>query len=38
MLDFKSVHFVHVYREKNTVADAEANKALDAAAAQRTLL
>ncbi len=36
-LDFKSVHFVHVYREKNIEADAEANKALDAAAAERIL-
>lgn len=30
MLDFKSVTFVHVFREKNQVADAEANKAMDA--------
>ena len=29
MLDFKQVHFVHVPREKNQVADAEANKAMD---------
>jgi ribonuclease HI len=33
MLDFRSVRFVHVPREENTVADAEANRALDAAAA-----
>src|SRR5512140_827573 len=32
MLDFKEVHFVHVPREQNTAADAEVNKALDAAA------
>lgn len=32
MLDFGEVRFVHVFREKNTVADAEANKAMDAAA------
>jgi len=38
MLDFKTVHFVHVYREKNTIADAEANKAMDQAAKQKTLL
>ncbi len=31
MLDFDSVTFVHVPREENTVADAEANKAMDAA-------
>lgn len=38
MLDFKSVTFVHVFREKNTVADAEANKAMDAAVAHEPLL
>jgi ribonuclease HI len=38
MLDFKEVRFVHVYREKNTVADAEANKAMDQAAKQTSLL
>ncbi len=38
MLDFKTVHFVHVYREKNTVADAEANKAMDAHSRQKSLL
>jgi ribonuclease HI len=32
MLDFGEVRFVHVFREKNTVADAEANKAMDTAA------
>lgn len=34
MLDFGEVCFVHVRRELNTVADAEANKAMDGA--QRT--
>lgn len=29
MLDFKSVHFVHVRREQNTQADALANQAMD---------
>ncbi len=38
MLDFTSVTFVHVFREKNTVADAEANKAMDAAVAHEPLL
>lgn len=38
MLDFSEVKFVHVYREKNTRADAEANKAMDDAAKQNTLL
>lgn len=37
-LDFAEVKFVHVRREFNTKADAEANKALDQAAKQRTLL
>lgn len=32
MLDFGEVRFVHVFREKNAIADAEANKAMDAAA------
>lgn len=32
MLDFHSVTFVHVPREKNTIADAEANRAMDEAA------
>ena|SRR3989338_5709818 len=30
MLDFADVRFVHVRRESNTIADAEANRALDA--------
>ncbi len=38
MLDFKSVTFVHVFREKNTIADAEANKAMDEAGKHPTLL
>lgn len=38
MLDFKSVIFVHVFRDKNTIADAEANKAMDAAKSRKTLL
>lgn len=38
MLDFKHVTFVHVYREKNTQADAEVNKALDAVTRQTSLL
>lgn len=29
MLDFKEVAFVHVRRELNTIADAEANRAMD---------
>jgi len=37
-LDFSEVKFVHVRREYNTRADAEANKAMDEAAKQRTLL
>jgi ribonuclease HI len=36
MLDFRSVEFVHVRREKNTVADAEANRAMDEAAKAST--
>ncbi len=31
MLDFDEVNFVHIPREKNTIADAQANKALDEA-------
>ena len=38
MLDFQSVHFIHVYREKNSIADAEANKAMDVAANQTSFL
>lgn len=37
MLDFAEVKFVHVRREYNTRADAEANKAMDAAAQHRSL-
>lgn len=37
MLDFQEVRFVHVPREKNTVADAEANRAMDEAARQPNL-
>jgi len=33
MLDFGEVTFTHVPRERNTVADAEANRAMDEAAA-----
>ncbi len=33
MLDFGQVSFSHIPREQNTVADAEANKAMDDAAA-----
>ncbi len=33
MLDFGEVRFVHIFREKNTAADAEANKAMDEASA-----
>lgn len=29
MLDFSEVRFTHIFREKNTIADALANKALD---------
>ncbi len=36
--DFAKVVFVHVPREKNTVADAMANKAMDEAASKTTLL
>lgn len=38
MLDFGAVTFVHVPRERNMKADAEANKAMDQAAKQKTLL
>ncbi len=37
MLDFDSVRFVHIPREKNKIADAEANKAMDEAAKQKGL-
>lgn len=37
MLDFQAVTFVHVPREQNTMADAEANRAMDEAATLRTL-
>jgi len=36
MLDFSSVEFVHVRRELNTRADAEANRAMDEAAKSDT--
>ncbi|MGB3073057.1 MAG: ribonuclease HI family protein [Candidatus Moraniibacteriota bacterium] len=35
MLDFHSVAFVHVPREENTIADAEANLAMDEAAEKK---
>lgn len=38
MLDFGKVTFTHVPRERNTIADAEANKAMDEASKQRGLL
>lgn len=38
MLDFEKVVFVHVPREKNQIADAEANKAMDQAMKQPGLL
>ena len=38
MLDFEEVGFTHVPREKNTQADAEVNKALDAVLKQESLL
>lgn len=38
MLDFAGVEFVHVRREYNTKADAEANRAMDEAAKHNTLL
>jgi ribonuclease HI len=37
MLDFRAVSFVHVRREYNTIADAEANRAMDEAAKQKNL-
>ena len=37
-LDFKSVKFYHIPREKNAVADALVNQALDAEKAQKILL
>lgn len=37
MLDFAEVKFVHVRREFNTRADAEANKAMDQAEKQKNL-
>jgi len=36
MLDFSEVRFIHVPREQNAVADAEANKAMDEAAKQHS--
>jgi ribonuclease HI len=38
ILDFKQVTFVHVPRERNQVADAEANKAMDLVMKQPGLL
>jgi ribonuclease HI len=38
MLDFKSVEFEHVLREKNKVADSLANEAMDAELRQGSLL
>lgn len=38
MLDFKSVKFNHIPREKNTVADGMVNKALDEGCKQTSLL
>ena len=38
MLDFSSVTFTHVPREKNKVADALVNEALDAAVKQEALI
>lgn len=37
MLDFKEVTFVHVRREFNAIADAEANRAMDESAKQKNL-
>jgi len=37
-LDFKSVKFYHIPREKNSIADALVNEALDVEKAQKTLL
>ena len=38
MLEFKAVKFIHVRREKNTIADALVNEALDAQEKQGNLL
>lgn len=38
MLDFSAVTFAHVPREKNAVADAEVNKAINEATKQKNLL
>jgi ribonuclease HI len=38
MLDFAEVRFVHVPREENSIADAEANKAMDEATKQSNLI
>jgi len=38
MLDFKSVKFYHIPREKNSIADALVNQALDEQCKQKTLV
>jgi len=38
MLDFKNVIFIHIPREKNSVADALVNEALDAREKQKSLI
>jgi ribonuclease HI len=38
MLEFKNVIFIHILREKNKIADAMVNEALDARENQRSLL
>lgn len=38
MLDFRSVTFYHIPREKNTVADSLVNQALDEKCRQKTLI
>lgn len=38
MLDFSEVQFVHIPREENSIADAEANKAMDEATKQSNLI
>jgi ribonuclease HI len=38
MLDFKSVKFYHIPREKNSIADALVNQALDVQCKQKTLI
>ena len=38
MLDFAEVRFVHIPREENSIADAEANKAMDEATKQSNLV